>query len=261
VWNYLLSEAVVTCRKARNWNPTEEPQILTRVEQRLRSQRMAVPLQSNGDGGHELLSLQAEEDIFAVSLQTAASVDVALGWVREDSSRLVEMMGALAGVWAGIQSSNLDPNLQRTTEILHIMSATIHYTAMNLLEVRDNPAILDHFAPTMHYYVLLLQAVNWPVHWKRATLSKVVQSYPMINATVDYHALGHQQNEMREEVRKHPMTKSVQLEAKVEASHEFFERHQALVQWVLSKEETILRTYCDNEIRKVTGADPRPNLI
>ena len=52
--------------------------------------------------------------------------------------------------------------------------------------------------------MLLLQAVNWPVHWKRATLSKVVQSYPMINATVDYHSLAHQHNEMREEVSRNP---------------------------------------------------------
>ena len=56
------------------------------------------------------------------------------------------------------------------------MSLPIHYTATYLQEMSDE-AVSDHFAPTMRYYVLLLKAVEWPMHWKRATLSKVLQLY------------------------------------------------------------------------------------
>ena len=91
------------------------------------------------DGGMAITSLAEEQKAFEASLETATRLDDALAWVFEDATRIPEMIEALAGLWALIKINDLwegggDPKLQRTSEILHIMSATIHYSTRYLLD-------------------------------------------------------------------------------------------------------------------------------
>ena len=86
-----------------------------------------------------MISLAEERTAFEASLETATRLDDALGWVLEEASRIPEMMEALAGLWALIKINDNwegggDPKLQRTSEILHIMSATMHYSTRYLLD-------------------------------------------------------------------------------------------------------------------------------
>jgi hypothetical protein len=254
VWTELMREALNSARELRGWRTEDEPQVLARVEQRLRAQRMLIPFELVGDT-YRLISLSKEREEFEISLKTAAAVDEVLTWTKDDVSRIPATLGGLAYIWVNLDQSK-DMGLHSTTEILHIMSATIHYTAVHLLEYRDQEVVLDQFLPLISFCLLLLKIVNWPNHWKKATLQKIAQSFPNVSTTIENNSPA-QDEALRNELRFHKMTIPTSLPETQEASQEFFQNHQILVKWMLDNEEELLRKYCDM-VAEIAGGTVRP---
>merc|ERR1712216_795964 len=121
---------------------------------------------------------------------------------------------------------------------------------------RDQEVVLDQFIPLIDYCLLLLKIVNWPNHWKKATLQKIAQSYTHIPTTVETNTPA-REDELRYELRNHKMTIPTNLPPTQEASQEFFQKHQSLVKWMLDTEEDILRKYCD-QVAGIAGGRVRP---
>jgi hypothetical protein len=254
VWIELMRESLAATRELRRWRPEDEAQVLARVEQRLRAQRMLIPFELVGDT-YRLISQVKEREDFEISLRTAAAVDEALTWTQDDVSRIPATLGGLAYIWINLDQ-NRDKNLHSTTEILHIMSATIHYMALHLQDYRDQQVVLEAFEPLIKYCLLLLKIVNWPTHWKKVTLSKITATFPHHTTTVE--GLTPEEDERyRNELRFHEMTVQMNSSQTPEASSEFFYKHQTLVNTMMETEEELLRKYCDM-VAEICGGIVRP---
>ena len=105
--------------------------------------------------------------------------------------------------------------------------------------------VLEAFEPLVEYCLLLLKIVNWPGHWKKATLSKITASFPHHTMTIDISLSKAQEENYRNELRLHEMTVKTSSSQTPEASSEFFYKHQTLVNTMMETEEELLRKYCD----------------
>ena len=171
-------------------------------------------------------------------------------------SDIFEIVGGLAFIWLNLDQS-MDAGLHRTTEILHIMSALIHYTIAYCHE--DDVALIE-------YAALVVKVVNWPEHWKRKTWGDFLKRFPQkAHEWGEYIGRGWQSPEqlpqLKRELLSHKMTIQISLTSQPEASVEFFDVHSRRLTWILENADGLVKhafgqvgfTY-----RKVTARAPAP---